>query len=230
MTLTTQVGNIPLMKKAKKDWRQLLIEAMEAHPKYRNNGRGKIDMKNLSIDAGVGDTFVRDILKRNRTPSFVLFQKVCRQLGKSVAELGGEEFVTEAGRIPLIDFVAAGKWTNVQPKERDFESEIAADKPVGPNAFALTVRGDSMLPIFPDGSTIIVDPDIAANPGDYVVAKLRDEDVATFKQYRDRGSDKKGRIVELKPLNENYASLIMDTNRPGEIIGPVVEFHTYPRR
>ena len=40
--------------------------------------------------------------------------------------------------------------------------------------FVLRVHGDSMLPEFPDGSIIVVDPTQPAKAGDYVVARINE--------------------------------------------------------
>ncbi len=77
-------------------------------------------------------------------------------------------------------------------------------------AFALEIDGDSMLE--------------ELRPGDTVVAKLDRDDAATLKKYRERGVDAENRpIVEFKPLNEDYAPIMMDADNPGQITGPVLE-------
>jgi len=56
-------------------------------------------------------------------------------------------------RVPVIDFVHAGKWDQIgDPYEpgggMDF---IGTDLGLGPRAFALVIRGESMLPRIPRG-------------------------------------------------------------------------------
>jgi DNA polymerase V len=63
--------------------------------------------------------------------------------------------------------------------------------------FALRVLGDSMLPEFPEGAIIIIDPSAAIYDGCYVMAEYQNEYI--FRQLR---------IVEeryyLQPLNDLY--------------------------
>lgn len=132
-------------------------------------------------------------------------------------------------RVPIISWVQAGTWAEVQdnfhPGEAD-EWAIAFDTLPGNSAFALVVEGDSMTnPIpgslsFPAGTVIIVDPDRGAGPGDFVVAKDVQTQRATFKKLvHDAGR------WYLRPLNPAYPTLEIDD--PGvRVIGRVIEYQT----
>ena len=86
-----------------------------------------------------------------------------------------------------------------------------------------------MKPEFNEGDRIIVDPNVAPHPGDFVVAKNHNEE-ATFKKYRQRGIDENGNdIFELIPLNEDYPTLRSDLV-PLKIIGTMVEHRRYRKR
>ena len=86
-----------------------------------------------------------------------------------------------------------------------------------------------MLPDFKPGDRIIVDPAVAPQPGDFVVAK-NGHDEATFKKYRPRATDAAGNIIfELVPLNEDYPTMRSDTT-PMRIIGTMVEYRKYRRK
>jgi SOS-response transcriptional repressor LexA len=90
----------------------------------------------------------------------------------------------------------------------------------GENAFWLKVVGNSMSSAignsFPEGSLILVGPDIEPRPGQFVVARMIDSNEATFKQLiRDAGE------IYLKPLNPSYPTKPMDNH--WEIVGTVVD-------
>jgi SOS-response transcriptional repressor LexA len=74
--------------------------------------------------------------------------------------------------------------------------------PIKRHTYALRVNGDSMArdagDTFPEGSIIIVEPELKAEPGDYVIA-LIDDGQTTFKQLIRDGGD-----LYLKPLNTRY--------------------------
>ncbi|EIC83587.1 Repressor protein C2 [Serratia sp. M24T3] len=90
---------------------------------------------------------------------------------------------------------------------------------VSSDAFALTVRGDSMtnpsgLPSIPEGSTVIVDPNVEATNGKIVVARIAGTSEATMKKLVIDGPNK-----YLVPLNPRYANIPICDNC--EIIGVV---------
>jgi SOS-response transcriptional repressor LexA len=79
-----------------------------------------------------------------------------------------------------------------------------------------------MLPDFRPGDQLIIDPAITPSPGDFVVAKNGEEE-ATFKKYRLRGISESGQeIIELVPLNPDFATMRSDIT-PFHIIGTLVE-------
>jgi len=136
-------------------------------------------------------------------------------------------------RLPVIDYVRAGLWDAVADPYAPGGGmdDIATDLDLSPKAFALVVRGESMDPEFRDGDKIIIDPDVAPQPGDFVVAKLDREDEATFKKYRPRGFDKDGApIIELLPINPDWPTLMLDADHPGRIVGTLIEHRRYRRR
>lgn len=132
-------------------------------------------------------------------------------------------------RVPLVSWVIAGTWAEVQdtfhPGEADEWAEAYDTRP-GDNAFALRVTGDSMTsPMpgdrsFPEGTVIIVDPGRSADAGDYVVAKDVSTQKATFKRLVSDG----GRWF-LKPLNPTYPTIEIDDPNV-RVIGKVVEYQT----
>lgn len=131
-------------------------------------------------------------------------------------------------QVPRISHVQAGLWTEaVDPYAMGAGDEVVLTQTsLGPHAFALTVRGDSMTPEFQEGDTILIDPDVKPTPGDYVVAKNNDGE-ATFKKYRSRGLNERGEpVIELVPLNEDYPSLRSDRT-PLQIIGTMMEHRRY---
>lgn len=134
-------------------------------------------------------------------------------------------------RIPLIDYVQAGAWTGVQdPFEPGAADEyLLTDLELSGSAFALEIKGESMLPEFRPGDRVIIDPEVMPSPGDFVVAKNGAEE-ATFKKYRPRSIDAAGNTVfELVPLNEDFPSMRSDVV-PIRIVGTMVEHRKYRKK
>lgn len=103
-------------------------------------------------------------------------------------------------RVPLISWVQAGDWSHAADLLHPGEGFEWIDTSVSVQAhtFALRIEGDSMEPEFVPGTILVVEPEMDAHPGDYVIAKNGDDE-ATFKQLVRDGAD-----LYLKPLNPRY--------------------------
>ncbi len=133
--------------------------------------------------------------------------------------------------IPLISYVQAGDWVEASDPYAigDAAEWLMTDCDVSGSAFALEIKGDSMLPKFEPGDRVIIDPAVPPHPGDFVVAKNCEQE-ATFKKYRPRGLNENGEsIFELVPLNEDYPSIRSDT-QPIHIVGTMVEHRKYRKK
>lgn len=168
-----------------------------------------------------------------------MLRKIAQALGCTVADLfaGAEGAANVAPaplgtrRIPLISYVQAGHMTEAIDSYAvgDAAEWMLTDLDLSMNAFALRIKGDSMMPEFREGDTVIIDPSVAPLPGDYVVAKNGDNE-ATFKKYRPRGINERGdQVFELVPLNDDYPSMRSDLSHI-QIIGTMVEHRRYRKR
>jgi len=134
--------------------------------------------------------------------------RVAEVLGISVAELmsGGSNVssgIDVRTKVPLVSEVEAGNYTvidNYMPTGR-FDT-VPVTVPVQRHTYALRVHGDSMVSevadSFPEGSIIIVEPEMEPMAGDYVIA-LNTANETTFKQLIRDGGD-----LYLRPLNSRY--------------------------
>lgn len=133
--------------------------------------------------------------------------------------------------IPVISAIQAGALKEIaEPYEPGDGSEtIYTDDEYSRWAFALVIEGDSMLPEFKPGDQVIIEPEWEPRPGEYVAAKNGREE-ATFKKYRQRGTDAAGGpVFELVPLNEDYPTMRSDEQQL-TIIGVMAEHRRKTRR
>lgn len=166
-------------------------------------------------------------------PSRKRQKAVAELIGLTVAELmsGGEPNVRshEPGRkVPLISWVEAGLMNDISDPFLPGEADswiAAADSQPSDGSFALVVSGTSMTSTdpdarysFPDGTILIVDPNRACDPGDFVIAKDLETQQATFKRLAFDG----GRWY-LRPLNPQFKTVEIDDPKM-RIIGRVIEF------
>lgn len=135
--------------------------------------------------------------------------------------------LTGSKRVPLISWVQAGSWADIQdqfhPGEADEWITPVNSKPNG-RAYALRVIGDSMTNpnpgghSFPEGTVIVIDPDMGYDAGNFVIAKDVQSQKATFKQLTTDGGS-----WFLKPINPIYPVIEIDDPAIW-VIGRVCEF------
>ncbi|HEV7319168.1 MAG TPA: helix-turn-helix transcriptional regulator [Ensifer sp.] len=160
---------------------------------------------------------------RERWPSTESIAKVLEATGATIDQFTsllntvGAPVATSApvasATIPLIGFAQAGAggffddggfpagqgWDVI-----DFPT--TAERRAG--VYALEVQGDSMLPLYRDGDTLIVDPGAQIRRGDRVVVKTRDGEVMAKILTRQTPQ-----MIELLSLNPEHPNRSFETNQ-----------------
>lgn len=129
-------------------WKKRLAEALE---------ESGINMLTASRLAGKSDTYVRDLLKRDKEPTIENFISLAKVVGKPVSYLIGEEAPLKS-TVPIMGYIGAGaevlpEFEQLPPDGLD---QIEVPFPLPQEMIALVVRGQSMLPAYRDGTAIIV--------------------------------------------------------------------------
>jgi SOS-response transcriptional repressor LexA len=171
-------------------------------------------------------------LSGRRTPSIDQFKALADHLGMKLDELmsDGNSMQEPSSRysvqvlsqypvstmalpsaVPLIGSVPDVNFANLGIQQNT--PMVPTTAPVGQRTFALRIYGDSMEPEFLEGDIIIVEPELAPESGDFVIAQ-HDQDI-TFKQLWKESGD-----WYLKPLNGRYPIKPLADSR---IIGVVRE-------
>jgi repressor LexA len=126
--------------------------------------------------------------------------------------------------IPLLGEVPAGSF---QPTDQKGGRRLPVSDPeTPPRAYALTVKGDSMDLIVPNGATLVIDPDDKAFwPGRRYVVRTEDGQT-TFKEYQDAPA----RLVPCSSNDEHKE--IMLGHEPVDVLGRVFSYsmRDVPRR
>lgn len=94
--------------------------------------------------------------------------------------------------------------------------------------FVLELRGAaarSMAPDYQAGDQAVISMSTDPEPGDHVIAKLKNQKEAIFRVYKPRSDGS----IDLEPLNDDWPTVKIDTKNPGEIVGVMVE-RRHPRR
>lgn len=134
------------------------------------------------------------------------------------------EPIEAEGLVPLISWVAAGTFCNI---EVSYEAESAEDWLLCPvkhssRTYALRVKGDSMhnpsrKASFTDGDVIFIDPERSGTHGSYVVVRMDDDNQATFKRLIIEGNRKM-----LEALNPAWPDRIIEIKDNATICGVVI--------
>lgn len=104
-----------------------------------------------------------------------------------LAQAGNGGFFDDAG------FPVGGGWEEI-------EFPAVADE----HAYALEISGDSMMPLFRDGDTVIVSPGAPVRRGDRVIVKTREGEVLAKELKR-----RTAKTIELKSINPQYDDRVL---------------------
>ncbi|QWF33732.1 XRE family transcriptional regulator [Pseudoalteromonas sp. SiA1] len=153
----------------------------------------------------------------NCTPEYLLFGIGETQSDQKSANNNVSPGPTIKATAPLISWVQAGSWSEItEIKAYDAERFMC---PVNCSdlTFVLKVQGISMEPKFDEGDLIFVDPEAECIHGSYVVARLDDNNEATFKQLIIESGQK-----FLKAANPNWPEQLIPINGNCTLVGKVV--------
>lgn len=134
------------------------------------------------------------------------------------------------GRVPIINRVAAGPPSEFT--DMDYPPGVADDylsTPPGledPNAFAVAIEGDSMVPRYREGDIVLFSPAAPVASGDdcYVrfAVECRTAQGATFKRvYFDSDT-----VARLQPLNDQYPARVVPLEEISGIYRAVYRYET----
>ena len=147
---------------------------------------------------------------RERWPSTESVSKILKATGMSIAEFMGLLDGKSARRarepsfrqVPVLGLAQAGAGGFFDdggfPAGQGWD-QVDIPAPRGEGVYALRVTGDSMLPLYRDGDTIIVSPTEPSRKGDRVVVKTRDGEVMAKVLQK-----KSPKSVELASLNTDH--------------------------
>lgn len=147
---------------------------------------------------------------RPRWPSTESLAKIFDATGATLEEFlslvsGGGASAGEtrsSSSVPLLGFARAGAGGYFDdagfPAGEGWE-RIDVPAQAGEGAYALTVQGDSMLPLYRDGDTLVVDPAAPVRKGDRVVVRTAEGEVMAKLLARRTAAE-----IELKSLNPEH--------------------------
>ncbi len=151
--------------------------------------------------------------------------------GVEPLEMMGARPVTSTMKVPILGTVSAGRGETTVELEGELEvPEEVLRRYRSYNLFALRVTGDSMycedLPIsIPPGAYVVAAADLAAQPGDVVVAWHEPSQTGFLKEWH----PKRGHQV-LRSWNPDVPPILIQPDDPIDIQGVVVNVTFNPRQ
>lgn len=182
---------------------------------FRENLRRELelrdgDMQGFSTTAGLGKTFVRDIVKRGRDPQLSYVYRLAAAHGLSLDQMLGlrSQARHNADAVKVVGVVGAGLWHEVSASDfKIVDSALPADPRFPPSSqFDLVVRGSSINRFARDGEHLRC-VDLVKSGVDFA-----DSDLVIFEKLRDGGHlaettakriRRRGPMIELWPDSDD---------------------------
>lgn len=153
---------------------------------------------------------------RERWPSTESIAKILAATNESVDEFlnllaRAEPAAPHRLALPLIGLAQAGiggffddAGFPVGTGWEEIEFPAVADE----HAYALEISGDSMMPLFRDGDTVIVSPSAPVRRGDRVIVKTTDGEVLAKELKR-----RTAKTIELRSINPQYEDRVLSVDK-----------------
>lgn len=191
-----------------------LQRLMDEHGKSRSD---------LSMDTGIKYATICEWLLKRKYPRIDKIQILADYFGVGKTDLIDKRSAvvqTTGVRIPVLGSVPAGIPLEAVEDIVDYE-EIPEAMARNGEFFGLRVNGESMVPVFNNGDTVIIQKQDSADTGDYVVALINGGE-ATLKRLK-RSKDG----IMLIPQNPEFFPATYTNEQildlPVRILGKVVE-------
>lgn len=158
----------------------------------------------LARKTGVGQPVInRMISGATRNPKIETLKPIAQFFAISVDQLIGNPAVLLDGspQIPLVPLeevlmIDSGKQ---HPK---IDTHIFGDAKWGSNSYALKLRSDDFLPLFPEGTLLIFDPDLQLRHKDFALIHMLEKKIPTIRQVLIDDDE-----FYLKPINPDFKTI-----------------------
>lgn len=152
---------------------------------------------------------------RPRWPTTESVARVLQASGATVEEFadlltGRKGQAPRRSKIPLLGFAQAGTggfFDDLGYPAGTGWDEIEVPDVTDPNAFALEISGDSMLPVYREGDRVVVSPSATLRKGDRVVLKSKAGEVMAKVLQRQTA-----KFVEVSSFNADHAPMTFNAS------------------
>jgi len=188
-----------------------------------------INESELARRTGIGQPVVHRICSgETDNPKVATLSPIANFFAISISQLIGDEplpadripgtfnpGVQGWRQIPLLTWKQVLYWPDLSEKSIPLPS-ISTDVPMSQYAYAVSARDTTMEPRFPEGTLLLIDPDLKPNSLDFAIVHIEGHELPHFKQILIDG----GHTI-LKPLNTDFKTLLLD--KPHRFLGVMVQ-------
>lgn len=178
----------------------------------------RINESELARRTGIGQPVIHRICSgETDNPKVATLSPIANFFAISISQLIGDEplpvnripgtynpGITGWTQIPLLSWEQAANWPNLGESSKPTQT-ISTDLNLNENSYALTVKDVTMEPRFPEGTVLIVDPNLQPQDRDFVIVHINGQKLPSFKQVLIDGDN-----VYLKPLNPDFKTVLLD--------------------
>jgi SOS-response transcriptional repressor LexA len=189
----------------------------------------EINESELARRTGIGQPVVHRICSgETDNPKVATLSPIANFFAISISQLIGDEplspdripgtFNPDAQswrQIPLLAWEQIPSWPKLAPKPGPMPT-ISTDIELSQYSYAVAVRDTTMEPRFPEGTILIVDPDLQPNNLDFAIVHIEGSHLPNFKQILIDGEH-----TILKPLNSDFKTLLLD--KPHKFLGVMIQ-------
>lgn len=188
-----------------------------------------INESELARRTGIGQPVVHRICSgETDNPKVATLSPIANFFAISISQLIGDEplpanripgtFNPDAQgwrQLPVLSWKQAITWPNLPIKSNPLPT-ISTDIELSPHAYALAVRDTTMEPRFPEGTVLLIEPELQPSNLDFAIVHIEGHELPNFKQILIDGDH-----IILKPLNSDFKTFLLD--RPHRFLGVMVQ-------
>lgn len=199
------------------------------HPKHENiwaaidalAAKNSLSASGLAKQAGLDSTAFnkskrKSAVGRPRWPSMESIVKITEATGSHLSDFmalveveanrTSDKLPRGGSTVPLVGFAQAGPGGFFDdagfPAGQGWEL-VEVPQGASEGAYALSVQGDSMMPLYRDGDVLVVDPNVRVRRGDRVVVKSGDGEIMAKVLQRQTSTQ-----IELSSLNSEHPNRV----------------------
>lgn len=194
----------------------------------------KLNVSRLAELTGLGQPVVHRLFSgETDNPKVLTLSSMAKFFGVTISALIGDEPLPDSRlrgsysqnvqpyqHIPVLSWSQVLVWPEL-PEADSHIPTLLTNLDIGRNGYAVTVTDTTMEPRFPEGTRLLMNPELSPRNRDFVIIQIEGEELPHFKQLLIDGNN-----YYLKPFNPDFRAFLLD--KPYRLLGTMVEAQWVP--